>query len=837
MFNLDYAKIVHGNCYDGMLRLLLDGKGLPADLLYLSSFTFLSEVIEHEDWEVSHVFRNDRPQQIALELFGLATRRFTSPLHNIHAIIKNEIATQPVGFWVDPFECEWTPSFKEYHFSHFVLIVDVNQTEQTYRCVDIYFPKIGFFDLSFEEVTKLCRYLDVFGYIGEPVMDKEGLVELLANHLPSINEIESSRDKALEYFLGLDLERIRKVALIPDNKAEAAIISTKDQIEVSRFLTMFGYLSDCKKSFMKAMEQIAIFFPAFEFGEMDSLLNENAVKYALLRSMVMKYAITGKMNTNKIKKIIADIYDVDVRILKILMHLLDSKNGQVDYTEYRPVYEMIDAFALKTPHKISIRHGGETITYLELYEQSNRLARYLRDLGVTKDVLVGVLLDRSITMAVSILAVWKAGGAYVPIDPKYPMERIKTIVSDANPLVLMTHKEVMAAKDEQGYFLDPTNVKQVVFPAEDIPSKYSTEQVDYGIGMSDLCYVIYTSGSEGKPKGAMIEHLGMTNHMIAMAAELGLTEESVIAQNASHCFDISVWQFFNALLVGGQTNIYSDGIALRPKKFLRDIVSEGITILQVVPSYLSVILEHCDVASAGLKHLKYLIVTGEKVPAQLIEKWFQLYPEVKVVNAYGPAEVSDDVTLHIMSKMPDGNQIPVGKPIQNLNVYIVDENMKLCEVGEKGEICVSGIGVGRGYLNDPIKTKRSYTTDSFLPAQSHRMYKTGDYGYWTADGILEYCGRIDNMVKIRGFRIELEEVESVLLQFEGIKNAVVITKEESPSVTYMCAYFTADHAIRVTQLRAFLSSKLPGYMVPRHLKQREALPLNDNGKILRGELM
>ena len=546
------------------------------------------------------------------------------------------------------------------------------------------------------------------------------------------------------------------------------------------------------------------------------------------KTRLIKETILIKVSDLLLEKNCSDHYQ------KIVYEFNDN---QVDYSEYRPIYELIDSFAFTTPHKVAIRYAGESITYLDLYEQSNRLAWYLRDLGVTKDVLVGVLLDRSITMAVSILAVWKAGGAYVPIHTKYPKERIQTILRDSKPLVLMTKREVVDSKDGQGYFLDQPSVRHIIFSEDKISGKYPSKKIDYINSMSDLCYVIYTSGSEGVPKGAMIEHIGMTNHMLAMASELNLDNESIIAQNASHCFDVSVWQFFNALIVGGQTNIYSDGTALRPKKLLRDIVSEGVNILQVVPSYLSVILDNCDVVPAGLKNLKYLIVTGEKVPSQLVEKWFQILPKVKVVNAYGPAEVSDDVTLHIMDKMPNGNQIPIGKPIQNLNVYIVDKNMKLCKIGEKGEICVSGIGVGRGYLNDPVKTKGSFTIDLFKNIKFNRMYKTGDYGYWTKDGILEYSGRIDNMFKIRGFRIELEEIESVMLMFEGIKVAAVIVKEESSSETYMCAYFTSDNEIDVNKLREFLSKKLPNYMIPRHFERRYSIPLNDNGKIFRSELM
>lgn len=326
MLNLDYAKISRGNCYDGMLHLLLDGKGFSADLLYLSSFTFLSEVIEPEGWEVSHVFRNERTERISLEIFGLATRRLGCPFENIHDIIRDALVIHPVGLWVDPFYCVWTPSFNEYHFSHFILIIGVDDLKRKYRCVDIYYPQIGFFSLTFEEVISLGKYLDILGYVGEPVKKENVLLNILNNHLPALDDLELSRNKAISYFLGLDFYRIKEVALIPDKGAEALTISIRDQIEVSRFLTMFGYLSDCKKTFLKALEEISIFFPNFEFDEMYLLLKQNAMKYSLLRGMIIKYAIAEKMDAGKIEKKIIDIYEVDKRILEILMCLVDLRS-------------------------------------------------------------------------------------------------------------------------------------------------------------------------------------------------------------------------------------------------------------------------------------------------------------------------------------------------------------------------------------------------------------------------------------------------------------------------------------------------------------------------------
>ena len=368
-------------------------------------------------------------------------------------------------------------------------------------------------------------------------------------------------------------------------------------------------------------------------------------------------------------------------------------------------------------------------------------------------------------------------------------------------------------------------------------SRQPEENPEKTASPEDLAYVIYTSGSTGIPKGAMIEHRGMLNHILAEVEQLHITGDSVIAQNASQCFDISVWQFLAALTAGGKTAIYADDLILEPGRFIKQIIKDGVSILEVVPTYLTLMLGILAENPAEFKALKYIMPTGEAVTANLIKKWLELYPEVKVVNAYGPAEASDDITQYIMDGIPENEIVPIGKPIRNTRIYITDKEMNLCPVGIAGEICVSGTGVGRGYINDTEKTREVFGYDPFIGRPGVRLYKTGDMGRWLPDGNIEFIGRRDHQVKIRGFRIETGEIESKLCTYEGIKQAIVMDITDEGENRYLCAYFTAsEREVAVADLRRHLAQSLPDYMIPSRFMQLEEMPVTHNGKIDRKAL-
>ncbi len=514
--------------------------------------------------------------------------------------------------------------------------------------------------------------------------------------------------------------------------------------------------------------------------------------------------------------------------------IVEFNASRAEFPTDTSVYHFVERHAQKTPQKTALMFQGQEVTYDDLNRRVNRLAGLLTSAGAGKDKTVGILLERSILMAEAILAVWKAGGAYIPIDSQSPPQRILGILKDSGSGVLLTHSQSVDAnlRDEYAgggvvFCLDESR--------EDI-ARRGDANPEARLDTSALAYVIYTSGSTGKPKGAMVEHIGMMNHIQAKVDDLQLTPGCIIAQNASHTFDISVWQFFAAMVPGGTTAVYSNPEVLEPDSFMDKVIRDRVTILEVVPSYLSVMLETLSDEFKSFDDIAYLLVTGETVKPNLLERWFELYPRIKVVNAYGPTEASDDITHHIMDKAPQEDRVPIGKTLQNLNIYIVDDRMNLCPAGIKGEICVSGVGVGRGYLEDPEKTGAVFMEDPFIGTPGVRLYKTGDLGRFRSDGVVEFFGRKDFQVKIRGYRIELGEIEFRLSQFPGVKETVVVDREDDKGDKFLCGYFTAAGQKEPEEIKEFMLGALPEYMVPAYLVQIDTLPLTPNGKVDRKRL-
>ncbi|HLP46047.1 MAG TPA: amino acid adenylation domain-containing protein, partial [Candidatus Kapabacteria bacterium] len=527
----------------------------------------------------------------------------------------------------------------------------------------------------------------------------------------------------------------------------------------------------------------------------------------------------------KIAALVAQNPDLKIKDIEIISReekkqlVVDFNQTAAAYPHDKTIMQLFAGQAEKSPDHIAligpvqpvqlVRHFN--LTYRQLNEQSDRVANLLVNKGILADDIIGIMMERSIEMITAILGIFKSGGAYLPIDPKYPPERIAYMLKDSNAKIVlnMDHFDLNSLKGCPRRRFHHSN---------------------------HLAYIIYTSGSTGKPKGVMVEHTGMINHIGAKVIDLQITKDSVIVQNASHTFDISVWQFFAALTRGGKTVIYPGQLVLDPTRFIARLILDQITILEVVPSYLSVIMNLMKDKNTTPCHLKYLLVTGEEVKPHIVKQWFELHPGIKVVNAYGPTEASDDITHHIMDKMPANDRIPIGKPVQNMKIYIVDNDMQLCPIGVKGEIWVSGIGVGRGYLNEVHKTSRSFMNDPFAKEDGIRLYKTGDIGRWLADGTIEFFGRTDYQVKIRGFRVEPGEIENRLLNHPGIKEVVVIDRAESDKNAYLGAYIVSDKKYEIAELREYLAHELPDYMIPSFFVRLEKIPLTANGKLDRKAL-
>jgi len=505
--------------------------------------------------------------------------------------------------------------------------------------------------------------------------------------------------------------------------------------------------------------------------------------------------------------------------------LYEFNETYVEYPKDKMIHQLFEEYVEKAPNDIALVFGEESMTYAELNKSSNQIGRLLIRKGVQEETIVSMMLERSPLMVATILGIWKACGAYLPLDVDYPKKRIIETLNDSKTKVLVTQSKYVFPELEEEF--NGVIIKLDEGKWKNLSSRNLNPKTD----MNSLAYVIYTSGSTGKPKGAMVEHQGMMNHIHAEIKEFNLSKESTIAQNASHCFDISVWQFFTPLVCGGRVAIYSNELILRMDQFISSFIQDKVNILEVVPSFLEVLLNQLASRKQPLPDLEYLMITGEEIKPKLVQRWFAQYPDIKVVNAYGPAEAADDIAQYTMEKAPDVMNIPIGKPLQNLNIYIVDEFMNLCPIGIKGEIAVSGVGVGRGYLNDSIKTAEVFMRDPFKVDEGLRLYKTGDLGRWLPDGNIEFLGRADHQVKIRGFRIELGEIESHILKFNDVKEVVVVARDDETGDKYLCAYLVSEEEISVNELKQQLSDVLPNYMIPSYFVRLERMPLTKNGKV------
>ncbi|MBV9228234.1 MAG: amino acid adenylation domain-containing protein, partial [Chloroflexi bacterium] len=503
------------------------------------------------------------------------------------------------------------------------------------------------------------------------------------------------------------------------------------------------------------------------------------------------------------------------------------------------IAQLFEAQVARRPEAIAVICEEEQISYQELNRQANQLAHLLRANGVGPETLVALLAERGIPFVVAVLAVFKAGGAYVPLDPYHPPVRLRRVIEQSHCKLVLTTKAFVAtalgvledlSSDEAPGCIYLESVPQTSQPEENLPDSS---------GPGDLAYVIYTSGSTGQPKGAMVEQRGKLNHLFAKIEALTLSESDTVAQTASQCFDISVWQFLAALLVGGSVRIYPDVVAHDAMELLRQVQEHGVSILETVPSLLSAMLDAQQPEKLNLPALRWLIPTGEALPVELCRRWLERYPHVPLLNAYGPTECSDDVTHYVISQPPQGTSrsVPIGKAIPNMRLYVLDKHLEPLPVGVSGELYVGGIGVGRGYLGDEQRTAEAFVADPFSSEEGARLYKTGDRARYLPDGNLEFLGRLDYQVKVRGYRIELGEIEAVLSQQAGVRQAVVVVREDEPGEQRLVAYVVLDQQrVTVEDLKSWLMRQVPNYMVPAAFVVLEQLPLTANGKLNRKAL-
>src|SRR6059058_1379280 len=494
----------------------------------------------------------------------------------------------------------------------------------------------------------------------------------------------------------------------------------------------------------------------------------------------------------------------------------------------RRAHEVFETQVRARPDAIAAVRGDRQLTYRELNARANQLARALVARGLTREGVVGVVTERNLDWIAAVLAIFKAGGAYLPIEPHFPADRIAKMLSRAGAMLVLTDRSSSAA-DRGAACCAPT------IP---IDTAYQEGHPDGDLGIrvtpDQLAYVYFTSGSTGEPKGAMCEHAGMLNHLFAKIDDLRIDEGTVVAQTAPQCFDISLWQLIAPLLVGGCTLLVEQEIILDAGRFIDKIVDARVDIVQVVPSYLEVLESYLAQHPRELEHLRYVVATGEALKKELVERWFALQPRIKLVNAYGLTETSDDTNHEIMDRPPSGARVPLGRPINNVVISVVDEDLSPVPLGAPGEIVFSGVFVGRGYINDPERTRRAFLADPHRTGQ--RLYRSGDYGRWLPDGKLEFLGRRDAQVKIRGFRIEIGEIENTLLRVPGVREGAVVVAERADRSKQLVAFYSSERPLDAGALRDRLGESLPTYMVPASVHWRDSLPLTDNGKTNRKAL-
>ncbi len=491
----------------------------------------------------------------------------------------------------------------------------------------------------------------------------------------------------------------------------------------------------------------------------------------------------------------------------------------------RCLHELIEEQVRRAPDARALSYESASWTYAELNHRANRLARWLRAAGVGPNVFVGVYMERSLEMVASLVAILKAGGAYVPIDPEYPKDRVAYMLRDASTDVLLTQSRFAETVEHAGTLL-AVDTAWDTLPADGSDLELLTRP-------SDLAYMIYTSGSTGNPKGARNAHSGIVNRLWWMQSEYRLDESDRVLQKTPFSFDVSVWEFFWPLFTGAELVVAKPGGHRDPAYLAELIVEKAITTIHFVPSMLRIFVS--EPTSASCRSLRRVICSGEALPPDLAEE-FLGRSSSELHNLYGPTECAVDVTYWQCER--GAPTVPIGRPIANVAMYVLDEHLEPVPVGVIGEIFIGGVGVGLGYHRRPELTAEKFIPDPFSARPAARLYRTGDHGRFRADGALEYIGRMDGQVKVRGFRIELGEIEAALRACDGVNDVTVLVREDTPGDKRIVAYAVpAKGATLVAEtLKGTIKEHLPEYMVPNAFVFLDALPLSPSGKVDRKAL-
>lgn len=511
------------------------------------------------------------------------------------------------------------------------------------------------------------------------------------------------------------------------------------------------------------------------------------------------------------------------------MQILKEFNNTEDYfPENKTVAQLFIEAAKRSPERIAVEAYGQKLSYADLNKQSDELAYYLNVQGIGRGSIVALLLDATVEMPMAILAILKAGAAYLPIDCQYPKDRISHILQDSKAVSIISTRDIIEKHeiDIQKILLDEFIYRE-------------QKNIDFNLNLlkpHDLAYVIYTSGSTGKPKGVMVSHLSFTEFVTWAVCEYDHSPGKKTLSVNSYAFDSSIQQIFPPLISEETLVILraNDPIRFEPKKYISFLKEHKINSIDEVPTLMNALFDALDLQEEIelLPELKNISLGSEYVPVKLAQNCRKyLNHNAKIINGYGPAEASVETTTYHFLGNKEGELSLIGKPRRNLKVYILDENRNLCPIGVAGEICISGVGLALGYLNNPELTALKFFPNKYGEGEHARLYATGDLGKWLSDGNLQFIGRKDEQIKIRGYQVECKEVEVKIASILGVHDVVVMSRQDENRPLFLSAYIIADKTITEESILIFLKKKLPDYMIPSYFVFLEKFPLTANSKV------
>jgi surfactin family lipopeptide synthetase A len=578
------------------------------------------------------------------------------------------------------------------------------------------------------------------------------------------------------------------------------------------------------------------FRPGKERVQGSVTFNWESYEPAFMQSVVghLQNAIKGMLQGADAQVRGIDIIGEEERRIVLTAFNDNARAFPIDKTLHRLFREQVQ----RTPDRIAVSVGVREVNYRQLLAMVVRVRSTLPPSGSGR--FIGVLQERGIGFLASILAIFDTGAGFMPIDPAYPRHRIEYMLENSDVSVLLSQRDFMAgpfAYVKESFAGEIVYLEAVHFDfAEDTAADaLKTEEQNVG-SPTDPAYMIYTSGSTGMPKGAVVRHNGAINHIYAKYESLEMNQDCRFIQTAPCSSDIVVWQFLAPVLVGGRVVIADDETARSARLLLAALQVHRVTMVELVPAVLKMLVAlvaEISPEERALPCLRWMLVTGEAVPAVLINDWLRVYPEIPVANCYGPTEASDDVTQALIHTplQDESKPVSIGKPLANIDIYILDRDLKPAPIGVAGELCVAGVAVGLGYWRDPEQTSRKFIRKPFPGGKGPVLYKTGDLARWRADGEIEFLGRMDHQVKIRGVRIEKSEIEAVLLRHPGVREALVDARMVRGEKSLVAYWVANDMPATEAELREHLEGYLPRYMVPEAFVLLEKFPLGASGKI------